>query len=126
MAKASPTTFVYRVDMSADEIPVEQVSLSSMGVVRTPRPAEYAKVPSALYYLFQPADRLLLCLIFARDVFKEDAPGGWTKLSSGLSERFDLTNRYVRHRAINTLERKGTVEVRRPPGACTLLRLTTE
>ena len=126
MAKAPPTAFVYRADMSADEIPVEQVSLSAMGVARAPRPTEYAKVPSALYHLFQPADRLLLCLIFARDVFREDAPGGWTKLGSGLSERFGLTDRYVRSRAIKTLERHGKVEARRRAGACTLLRLKVD
>mgnify|MGYP001581166600 FL=1 len=126
MAKAPPTAFVYRADMSADEIPVEQVSLSAIGAVHALRPAEYAKVPSALYPLFQPADRLLLCLILARDVFGEDAPGGWTKLGSGLSERFDLTDRYVRRRAIKALERDGKVEVRRRPGACTLLRLKVD
>ena len=123
MAKVPPTAFVYRADMSADEIPVEQVSLSAMGVVRAPRPTEYAKVPAALYHLFQPADRLLLCLIFARDVFGEDSPSGWTKLGSGLTKRFDLTDRDVRRRAIKTLERAGKVEVRRRAGACTLLRL---
>lgn len=126
MAKVPPTIFTYRTGMSADEIPVEQVSLSEMGVVRAPRPTEYAKVPAALYHVFQPADRLLLCLIFASDVFPEDAPGGWTKLGSGLSERFDLTDRYVRGRAINALERDGKVEVRRRPGACTLLRLKVD
>ena len=126
MDKASSSDFVYRADMSADEIPVEQVSPSAMGVVRAPRPAEYARVSSALYPLFQPADRLLLCLIFARDVFREDAPGGWTKLGSGLTERFGLTDRYIRRRAINALKRDGTVEVRRPPGACTLLRLKVD
>ena len=126
MAKVPPTIFTYRAGMSADEIPVEQVSLSAMGVVRAPRPTEYAKVPSALYQLFQPADRLLLCLIFASDVFPEDAPGGWTKLGSGLSERFGLTDRYVRGRAIKTLERDGTAEVRRRAGACTLLRLKVD
>jgi len=126
MAKVPPTIFTYRTGMSADEIPVEQVSLSAMGVVRAPRPTEYAKVPAALYHLFQPADRLLLCLIFARDVFPEDAPGGWTKLGSGLSERFGLTDRYVRGRAIKTLERDGTAEVRRRAGACTLLRLKVD
>lgn len=123
MDKPSSTVFVYRADMSADEIPVENVSLSAMGVVRAPRPEEYAKVPSALYQLFQPADRLLLCLIFARDVFREDAPGGWTKVGAGLQERFHLTDRYTRRRAIDTLERNGTVEVRRRPGAYTFLRL---
>ena len=126
MAKVPPTAFVYRADMSADEIPVEQVSLSAMGVVRAPRPTEYAKVPAALYHLFQPADRLLLCFIFARDVFGEDAPGGWTKLGSGLTERFGLTDRYIRRRAIKTVERDGRVEVRRRVGACTLLRLKVD
>jgi hypothetical protein len=106
MDKASSTAFVYRADMSADEIPVEKVSPRAMGVVRAPRPAEYAKVPSTFYPLFQPADRLLLCLIFARDVFREDAPGGWTKLGSGLTERFNLTDRYIRRRAIKALERE--------------------
>jgi hypothetical protein len=126
MAKAPPATFVYRADMSADEIPVEQVSLGAIGAVHALRPAEYAKVPSALYPLFQPADRLLLCFIFARDVFGEDAPGGWTKLGSGLTERFGLTDRYIRRRAIKTVERDGRVEVRRRVGACTLLRLAVD
>ncbi len=123
MGRTPPGAFVYRADMSADEIPVERVSQSAMGIVGATRPAEYAKVPSAMYHLFQPADRLLLCLIFARDVFREDAPGGWTKLGSGLTGRFGLTDRDVRRRAVNALERDGEIEVRRRKGATTLLRL---
>ena len=49
-----------------------------------------------------------------------------SKLGSGLTERFNLTDRYIRRRAIKALERDGTVEVRRPPGACTLLRLKVD
>ncbi|EDZ42131.1 hypothetical protein RB2083_1646 [Rhodobacteraceae bacterium HTCC2083] len=59
-------------------------------------------------------------------MFGEDAPGGWTKLGSGLTERFGLTDRYIRRRAIKTVERDGRVEVRRRVGACTLLRLAVD
>jgi len=67
--------------------------------------------------------RLILCLLFAPTVFGEDAPGGWTKLGRGLTERFGLRDRYVRRRAVQALERGGVVEVRRRQGATTLLRL---
>ena len=116
-------TFVYSSAMSADEIPTERISPRDLGVPEIKRPAEYTCVPSVAYHLFPPASRLVLCLMFARDVFGADAPGGWTKLGSGLAERFDLTDRYVRRRAVAALERGGVVEVRRRRGATTLLRL---
>ena len=123
MGRSSPDAFVYRPDMSADEIPVERVSPIEMGIVEPSRPAEYVKVRSADWCLFQPAARLLMCLTFAQDVFGEDAPGGWTKLGSGLTGRFGLVDRDVRRRAIAALEKRDVVEVRRRKGACTQLRL---
>jgi hypothetical protein len=126
MGRTPPDAFVYRAGMSADEIPVERVTPRELGVTEPPRRSEYTKVPSAFYSRFQPADRLLLCLIFARDVFGEDAPGGWTKLGSGLTGRFGLTDRDVRRRAVEALERGDFAEVRRRKGACTFLRLKAD
>lgn len=90
MSRSPPSTFVCRRSMSADEIPVERVSLSELGITHKPLPAEFAR----LYQLFPPSSRLVLCFIFARDVFGEDAPRGWTKLGSGLTQRFGLEDRY--------------------------------
>lgn len=123
MNRTPSDDFVYRDDMSADEIPVERVDLRDLGLPASHRPAEYTRVPASLYPLFPPASRLLLGLMFARDVFGEDAPGGWTKLGQGLTQRFDLTDRYVRRRAVAALLKQGVVEVRHRKGATTLLRL---
>ena len=123
MSPSSSDEFVYRDSMAADEIPVERVDPGELGITAPIRPAEFTRVPASMYMQFPPSSRLVLCLIFARDVFGEDAPGGWTKLGRGLAERFGLTDRYVRRRAVAALERKGLVEVRRRSGACTMLRL---
>ncbi|HCQ66202.1 MAG TPA: hypothetical protein DIU07_14095 [Rhodobacteraceae bacterium] len=123
MSHTSPDDFIYRDDMSADEIPVERVDLRNLGLPASNRPAEYTRVLSALYDLFPPASRLLLGLIFARDVFGEDAPGGWTKLGRGLTRRFGLTDRCVRRRAVAALQRQGVVDVRRRKGGTTHLQL---
>ena len=123
MNSTLPNDFVYRPSMSADEIPCVQVSPTELGITDLVRPAEYTRVPSASYVLFPPASRLVLCLIFARDVFGEDAPGGWTKLSRGLTDRFSLGDKSVRKRAVASVERSGVAEVRRRRGAATLLRL---
>lgn len=103
--------------------PCERVSHSDLGVADRHRPAEYTRVPSAAYGLFPPAARLVLCLIFARTVFGQDEPGGWTKLPRGLTERFSLRDRNVRRRTVAALERDGVAEVHRRRGATTLLRL---
>lgn len=123
MSSSSPDDFVYRPEMLADEIPVEPVDPRDLGLAESVRPNEFTRVPSTSYRLFPPSSRLVLCLIFARDVFGEDAPGGWVKLGRGLAGRFGLTDRYVRRRAVKALERAGIAEVRRRRGASTLLRL---
>ena len=84
MGRTPPDAFVYRAGMSADEIPVERVTPRELGVTEPPRRSEYTKVPSAFYSRFQPADRLLLCLIFARDVFGEDAQAAGQNLGPAL------------------------------------------
>ncbi len=123
MSPPAIDAFVYRPDMSANEIPIERVGPSELGLPKRDRSAEYTRVPLASYKLFPPQSRLILCLIFARDVFGEDAPGGWNKLGSGLAGRFGLEDRYVRRRAVAAVERDGVAEVRRRKGATTLLRL---
>ena len=123
MNSAPPEGFVYHPDMAADEIPAVSVSPRDLGVKESVRRAEFVRVPSAIYQLFTPADRLLLCLIFAREVFGEDAPGGWIRLRRELTNRFGLDDRSVRMRAVAALERQGVAEVRRRNGAASLLRL---
>lgn len=123
MSSASQDEFVYRPDMVADEIPAERVDSRDLGLSASIRPKEFTRVPSTAYRMFPPSSRLVLCLLFARDVFGEDAPGGWTKLGQGLTKRFGLTDRYVRRRAVAAIERAGIVEVRRRRGSSTLLRL---
>ena len=123
MNGSQPGDFIYRPDMSVDDIPAERVGLGDLGLNKAPRPTEYTRVPVASYPLFPPSSRLILCLLFAPTVFGEDAPGGWTKLGRGLTERFGLRDRYVHRRAVQALERGGVVEVRRRQGATTLLRL---
>lgn len=123
MSAEPPEDFVYRPNMPADEIPAERVDPRELGLAIDVRPAEFTRVPSTAYQLFPPHSRLILCLIFARDVFGEDAPGGWTKLGRGLVARFGLEDRYVRRRAVAAVERAGLAEVRRRRGASTLLRL---
>ncbi len=123
MSSVTPDDFVYRPDMLPDEIPAEKVDPRDLGLAASFRPAEFTRVPSNAYCLFPPASRLVLCLIFARDVFGEDAPGGWVKLGRGLRERFGLTDRYVRRRAVAAIERAGIAEVRRRRGSNTMLRL---
>jgi hypothetical protein len=124
MSPLAPDAFVYRSDLSADEIPAERISPKELGLPERDRSAEYTRVPLSSYKLFPPHSRLILCLIFARDVFGEDAPGGWNKLGSGLAGRFGLEDRYVRRRAVAALERHNVVEVLRRKGATTLLRFT--
>lgn len=123
MNRVADSDFVYRADIPVDEIPFERVNPLELGIVEQFRPTEYTRVPSAYYHLLPPAGRLVLCLIFARDVFGEDEAGGWTKLGSGLTTRFGLGDRGVRQRAVANLERKGIAEVHRRQGATTLLRL---
>ena len=114
------STFIYRPDMAPDDIPGERVSSEDLGVWRI---SEYVKVNAELWPLFRPRDRLILALIFAPRVFREDEAGGWVALKAGLCERFDLQDRSVRKRAIDGLEREGVVEVRRARGKASVLRL---
>lgn len=115
-----------RSEISGDDTDERKLSAHELGVADKARPAEYTQVPATAYHLFPPSGRLLLALLFARRVFGEDELGGWVKLGQGLTSRFDLTNKDVRHRAVASLEKQGTVEVRRRRGRCAMLRLATE
>ena len=50
-------------------------------------------------------------------------PDGWYRLSSGLYTRAGMENRETRRRAVNTLARRGVIDVRRKGTRTTLVRL---
>jgi hypothetical protein len=55
MNGSQPGDFIYRPDMSADDIPAERVGLGDLGLNKAPRPTEYTRVPVASYPLFPPS-----------------------------------------------------------------------
>jgi hypothetical protein len=114
--------FKYCHEMSADEIPYERVTPEQLGVRSGPSRAEYTRVAASDYRLFQPSARLTLLVLFSVRTFGEDQKGGWVSLTRSKYERFDLSDRYVRSRAVRAVEREGRMEVRRRQGATTLLR----
>lgn len=123
MTKSTFEQVEYRPEIPGDDIAVHKLSAQELGVADNARPKEYTLVPAIAYHLFPPSGRLLLALLFARRVFGENAPGGWIRLGQGLTNRFGLKDKDVRRRAVLALEAAGAVEVKRKPGAASLLRL---
>jgi len=115
------------IDWSHPDVPEEMfgakpVPPEELGVV-VAQIAEYAAVPREVWTQFPPAERLLLALHFAYRAWKPSEPGGWYRLSKGLQSRAGLDCREMRRRAVNSLLKRGLIDVRRNGTRTTLVRL---
>lgn len=116
------------IDYSHPDVPdtlldIQQATAAELGVKVVER-QEYAAVPAQCWHLMRPPERLFLALHFAYRTWNASEPDGWYRLSFGLYTRAGLENRETRRRAVDTLARRGVIDVRRDGTRTTLVRLT--
>lgn len=113
------------VDWQHPDLPDEMLEAETVGLgINSDGTFEYSLVPKEAWGFLRPPERLFLALHFAYRTWKPDEPGGWYRLSSGLYTRASLAGRETRRRAVNTLQERGAIEVRRASTKTTLVRLT--
>ena len=117
------------IDFSHPDVPdrlldIRQATATELGAEVVER-REYAAVPAQCWHLMRPPERLFLALHFAYRTWNASEPDGWYRLSSGLYTRAGLENRETRRRAVNTLARRGVIDVRRKGTRTTLVRLSS-
>jgi hypothetical protein len=71
----------------------------------------YVLVPMAGWELFPPQARVLLLLQRLSGIFPPDCDGGWYRLNRSRLADAGLRDRFQRRRALDQLERAGTIEL---------------
>ena len=106
------------VDPMVDVIPVDEKI-----TYRSKSKSNYVIMPLETASLMPPEGRVIMFLQYLNKTSKEDDKGGWFKMNATRAEKFALTDKDARHRAICALEKRGTIEVRRFTGKSPYLRI---